>query len=394
MPAKRKALGGSEIVAALEETFRKYLALEPGLPLVLALWTLATHLFECFDAFPYLAITSPTKRCGKTRLAEIIEVLSNNGQRIVGATPAAIFRTIQAQVLEGGTVTLILDEAEVLGHRSDRSEALREILNAGYRQGQFVSRCERKGEQGFEVLKFNVYCPKVIVLIGTLTDTLADRCIPIMMRRRKSDEKPERFIFSVVRREAKRIRGEALRWMISKGVKAKVRKHHRQDLGFLQDREAELWSPLFSVCTVAAPDRLEQLKAISLAISGAKLADEPNDMGVLLLRDIRAVFLQSQQDRLATVEMLHGSLDSVNGLNQIEDSPWGRWSRGAPMDARQLARLLRPFGVSSRNLRMGDDRVVKGYERADFEDAWATYLPSDDDPAATTLQTAPDAPAG
>lgn len=374
---------GSEIITALEETFCKYLALDPGLPLVLSLWTLATHLFDCFDAFPYLAITSPTKRCGKTRLAEIVEMLSNNGQRIVGATQAAIFRTIQAQELEGGTVTLIMDEAETLATRSERSEALREVLNAGYRQGQSVPRCERKGEGGFEVLRFNVYCPKVIVLIGTLSDTLADRCIPILMRRHKSAEKLERFIFSIVRREANRLSRESQRWAKSRSIKVKVKRHHRHDLGFLEDREAELWSPLFSVCAVAAPDRQEHLKAIALSVSGAKQADEPNDMGILLLKDVREVFNQSQQDRLSTFDLL-------NALNLIDESPWARWSRGFPLDARKLARLLRPFGVVPHNLRLDDDRVVKGYERADFEEAWATYLTQDS--PATTLQGAENAP--
>jgi hypothetical protein len=98
--------------------------MEEGLPLVLALWTIATHAFECFDAFPYLAITSPTKRCGKTRLAEIVELFSINGLRTVGATPAALFRTIQMNASEGGIVTLIIDEAEVLGSKSERSEQL------------------------------------------------------------------------------------------------------------------------------------------------------------------------------------------------------------------------------------------------------------------------------
>src|SRR6266853_2617138 len=96
-----KDTAGAQFAATLESTFRKYLALDAGLPIVLALWTLATHVFECFDAFPYLAITSPTKRCGKTRLAEIIEMFSNNGLRTVGATSAVLFRTIQMHSLEG-----------------------------------------------------------------------------------------------------------------------------------------------------------------------------------------------------------------------------------------------------------------------------------------------------
>src|SRR5437868_4571563 len=129
VPKTSGGSNGAQLVTTLESTFRKYVALDSGLPLVLALWTLATHLFDCFDAFPYLAITSPTKRCGKTRLAEIIDLLCCNGLRTAGATAAAIFRTIQSQESQGGTVTLILDEAEVLGTKSERSEQLREILN-------------------------------------------------------------------------------------------------------------------------------------------------------------------------------------------------------------------------------------------------------------------------
>src|ERR1700675_4454784 len=113
MPRTLKDAAGLKILATLEETYGKYLALDAGLPFVLALWTLATHVFECFDAFPYLAITSPTKRCGKTRLAEIIELYCANGPRTVGATSAAMFRSIQASSLKEETLTLIMDEAEV-----------------------------------------------------------------------------------------------------------------------------------------------------------------------------------------------------------------------------------------------------------------------------------------
>src|SRR5882724_3555038 len=111
MPRTLRDPAGAELLATLENTFAKYLALDAGLPLVLALWTLATHVFDCFDAFPYVAITSPTKRCGKTKLAEIIDLLCCNGLRTAGASAPAIFRTIQLQESNGGTVTLILDEA-------------------------------------------------------------------------------------------------------------------------------------------------------------------------------------------------------------------------------------------------------------------------------------------
>jgi hypothetical protein len=44
----------------------------------------------------------------------------------------------------------------------------------------------------------------------------------------------------------------------------------------------------------------------------------------------------------------------------------------------QVARVLRRFGVRPRTLRFGRGRrseTAKGYERADFEDAWSRYVP-------------------
>jgi len=375
MPRTLRDPAGAELLATLENTFAKYLALDAGLPLVLALWTLATHVFDCFDAFPYLAITSPTKRCGKTRLAEVVDMLACNGLRTVGATPAVIFRSIQMRTVDGSTLTLIIDEAEDLGTKSDNSDALRQILNAGYRRGQSVLRCERNGEKSFEVKSFNTYCPKVIVLIGNLPDTLADRCIAIAMRRRRQDEKVERFLFSHVMREAKRYRRDSEDWAKTNRTKVK-RRHLRYDLEFLEDREAELWLPLFSVCAVVSPDRLEHLKTIALRISGAKQADEPAELGLLLLRDIRGIFARSLDERLPTTNLL---LD----LKTLDESPWSAWSHGASLDARGLARLLRPFKIFPHNLRL-EDWVGKGYERQDFEEAWAMYLPLG--PSATPLQ--------
>jgi hypothetical protein len=66
-------LHGAQMLKDLEEYFSRYSALPPHLPLVLVLWSVGTYLFDGFDCYPYLAITSPTKRCGKTRTAELLE---------------------------------------------------------------------------------------------------------------------------------------------------------------------------------------------------------------------------------------------------------------------------------------------------------------------------------
>jgi len=367
-------LEGAKLVTTLESTFSRYVALEPGLPLVLALWTLATHVFGCFDAFPYLGITSPTKRCGKTRLAEVIELLSFNGLRTAGASAAAIFRTIEMYARKNNTVTLMMDEAELLATKSERSEDLRQILNAGYRQGQFVLRCGRKSDENFEPKQFTVYCPKVLVLIGNLPDTLADRCIPIAMRRRKPGEQVDRFFNTHAQNQARPALREMAKW--AKANRTRIKSKLRGDVEFLEDREAELWLPLFAVCQVAASERLAELKSVALRISGRKLADEPADLRILLLKDVREVFTRTREARLSSSRLL-------TELSAIEESPWAGWSNGRGMDARGLARLLRPFGIESHNLRT-DGQILKGYDRADFEGPWENYLPAD--LSATPLQ--------
>jgi hypothetical protein len=364
-------------VSKLEATFRNYLALDAGLPLVLALWTLATQVFDCFDAFPYLAVTSPTKRCGKTRLAEIIEHLAANTLRTVGITPAALFRSIQLATLEGESLTLIIDEAEALRTRSDRSAALLEILNAGYRSGQCVRRCERDSEGHFELRDFNTYCPKVLVLIGELPETLADRCIPVRMRRAGPKDMLQRFRYARARYHVRPFLKDIAKW--AEASKTRVKRYYRtHGLEFLKDREEELWLPLFSVCAVAAPERLKELEVVAGQLAAVKASAEGTEIGVTLLKDIRDVFDRMQEGRITSSTLVYE-------LVHIADGPWQSWSRGRGLEPRSLARLLRPFRVEPHNLRL-EDQIVKGYERSDFTEAWARYLAPE--ASATPLQGA------
>lgn len=363
MPPTPEDAAGAKIVAAVDSTFGKFVALDGGLPLVLALWTLATHIFDCFDAFPYLAITSPTKRCGKTRLAEVVELLAANPRRTVGITPAALFRSIQDK-----TSTLIIDEAETLRSRNERSDALKEILNAGYRVGQSVSRCERTDGKSFEVREFKTYCPKVLVLIGSLPETLADRCIPVRMRRARPEDNIQRFRYSRARREVRRLQTQISQWAETNKNRVK-RYYYGKSLGFLKDREEELWLPLFSVCAIAAPDRLKALEAIAIQLAAFKETCDADEIGVLLLKDIRDAFDRKGQDRLSTMDLL---LE----LSSVAESPWATWGRGQGLDVRSLARLLRPFRIQPHNIRF-EDKVAKGYARDDFREAWASYMPSE-----------------
>src|SRR5262249_12144071 len=55
----------------------------------------------------------------------------------------------------------------------------------------------------------------------------------------------------------------------------------------------------------------------------------------------------------------------------------------------QLARVLKPFGIVSHTIRLAGGWTPKGYERKDFEDAWARYSPDPPDPDSAVSDTDP-----
>lgn len=60
----------------VEQFVQRYCVSPDELYLPIACWIIATYLArECFECFPYLAIISPAKRCGKSRVLDVLELL-------------------------------------------------------------------------------------------------------------------------------------------------------------------------------------------------------------------------------------------------------------------------------------------------------------------------------
>jgi Protein of unknown function (DUF3631) len=96
--------------------------------------------------------------------------------------------------------------------------------------------------------------------------------------------------------------------------------------------------------------------------------EEDTSASVRLLADLRQVFTAADAEALYTSTILEV-------LHRLEDAPWADWY-GHPLATRELARLLRPYQVESKNVReRGSGAPRKGYVRADLQDAWARYVP-------------------
>lgn len=98
-------------------------------------------------------------------------------------------------------------------------------------------------------------------------------------------------------------------------------------------------------------------------------AGEDQSPGVRLLADLLMAF--GTDTRLATAELL-------DRITALDDTPWADQIDGKSDKARGswLARKLRPYGISSRTLRIGDS-TPKGFEAADFAHTWRGYVPAE-----------------
>src|SRR5487761_1780634 len=76
-----------EVITSAESFIRRFCILPDAAYLPLSTWAVATHLPGAFDAFPYVALLSPVKRCGKTRVLEVLELLCATSWR--GTSPTS-----------------------------------------------------------------------------------------------------------------------------------------------------------------------------------------------------------------------------------------------------------------------------------------------------------------
>jgi Protein of unknown function (DUF3631) len=346
---------GSDLLDKVAAGIRRYVVLEAAAVDATALWCVGTHLFNGFSIFPRLAITSPLPRCGKTTLLDAIERLVPRALAAASITAPALFRTIEAV-----RPTLLLDEADTF---AKDDENIRGVLNSGHRRNGTVIRVVESGKD-YEPRQFSTWAPIALASIGNLPTTVMDRSVVVALRRRRPDEPAESLRLDRPN-GLDRLARMAARWAADHSDA--VRDADPTVPDGIYNRAADNWRPLFTIADIAGGDWPERARKAALALS-AEHTDESRR--VQLLVDIHAAFEVKGVDKIS-------SDDLVTYLISLDDRPWAEWSRGRPLSKNQLARLVKPLGVSSGSIRLDDGRTPKGYYRAAFDDAFARYLPED-----------------
>jgi hypothetical protein len=356
-----QAVDGASLLAELHAAFSRYVVFpSPQAADAVTLWTAATHAQPAWEHAPRLAVVSPLKRCGKSRLLDVVAETCHAPLITINATIAAVVRSIGQD-----PPTLLVDEADTLwGTRkqADANEDLRGLLNAGHQRNRPMLRWDvtsRTAEQ------LDTFAMALLAAIGELPDTIMDRAVVIRMRRRAPGEHVQPYR---TRRDAPPLHD--LRDRLATWTRAHLRELQRAVPAMpLEDRAADTWEPLIAIADLAGGDWPARARDAAQVMTVAEAQQEEDTAAsVRLLADLRQVFTDADAEALYTSTILEA-------LHKLEDAPWADWY-GHPLATRDLAKLLRPYQVESKNIREhGTGAPRKGYARSDLQDAWARYVP-------------------
>jgi hypothetical protein len=354
------SVDGAELLDELHAAVTRYVVFPSSEAANAAvLWIAASHAQPAWEHAPRLAAVSPLKRCGKSRLLDVVAETAHRPLITVNATIAAVARSVDGE----DPPVLLVDEADaIFGSRrqAENNEDLRGLLNAGHQRNRPMLRWDITSRSLDELQTFAM---AMLASIGDLPDTIMDRAVVIRMRRRSRGERVAPYR---TRRDAPPL--NELRDRLNVWARG-----HLEDLEAatpempLEDREADTYEPLIAVADLAGgawPARAR--KAAEVLTAAERDADTDTSLTVRLLADLRQVFGEGEE-RLATTTL-------IDRLVKVDEAPWADLD-GKRLDARALANRLRPYGVRPKVIRVSD-KTPRGYERADLREQWDRYLPA------------------
>jgi len=354
---------GAALLDELRQYFNRYAVTPKHADVLLALWALHTWVFDSFDITPYLVITSPTRRCGKSLVLTILQYVCCRAKKNDSMSRAAIYRSVEVE-----RPTLVLDETSWVVDPKDERQG---ILCGGFERNGFVEICEGEGAN-ITVRRYSTYCPKAFGIIGKLTATLMDRSIEIAMQRKTKLDKVER----LGRRDNAgyaSLRQQCLRWANDSHETLAAIKPKAPD--GLNDRALDIWEPLLAIAERVGGHWPKLAAEAAIALSGED-GSAVEEISVELLGHIKVEFGKIEFPAVTTKAL-------IDSLCSDKERPWATWNKNEkPITDRQLGNLLAKFEIISETVHpyeTGEVKDLKGYKRARFNDAFDRYLTSAND---------------
>lgn len=342
----------SDLLGELYAVYQRHVICDEASRIGFVLWTAWTWVVDAGYCAPILGVLSPEPRCGKSTALSVLRRLVYRPLAASNLTPAVMFRAVDAW-----KPTLLIDEGDTFLREN---EELRGIINSGHtRDTAFVLRTVGDDH---EPAQFNTFAAKAIAMIGKPPATIMDRMVAVWLRRKLNTEKvprlPPAAVFTAIRSRLARFAADNL---------GPLHTAEPELPECLNDRQADGWRPLLAIADLGGDVWSLGARHAAKMLSGAEQAVHES-YGTQLLTDIRAAFEEQAADKIQTVGLVHH-------LVSDPERPWSTLKAGRPLDARRLATMLAPYGVTSKTLRIGTT-TAKGYARDQFTDAWTRYTPS------------------
>jgi putative DNA primase/helicase len=372
---------GYELVRAIGSAIRYNVVLAPEYLLILALWVLHTYLLEELKCTPRLIIRAATEGSGKTLLMTLLRYLVWRPLKSINMSPAALYRSIDKY-----KPVLLFDEASRTfeaehGTARETLDAIIAILDAGFEPGDSVVRAA--GEDN-DVRQFFVHSPVALAVLKKtkLPRTLVSRSIYIPLKKKLKSEWAVPFSRYHDIEPLQKLAQKARRW--SEDNREQLRalliariERERANAGVVDDasltnRLADKWRPLFAIAEATGLLSEVQYVADCLTKLDAMREEDASDLrGVLLLADCKRMF---EEGNISLDDWISPLQISIH-LNQLNERPWGSMGRG--ITPHKVVTTLAEFDIftqrpSTREARKRWDH--RGYQRAQFEEAWRRYL--------------------
>lgn len=231
-----RATQGADLLTELRSAISRYVVMPSGEALdAVTLWVAATHLQPAWQHAPRLAVVGPAKRCGKSRLLDVLHDTVHDPFITVNSTPAAIFRSITEQ-----PPTLLVDEADTIFGSvkvAEKNEEMRGLLNSGHQRNRPTTRVVGPEHKP---TKFATFAMAALAGIGDLPDTIMDRAVVVRMRRRGPGESVRSFRSRYDTPVLHVLRDRLAAWLVPLTDAAAG----MEPVMPVEDRAADTWEPL------------------------------------------------------------------------------------------------------------------------------------------------------
>jgi hypothetical protein len=347
-------VNGLELVNELISIIKSHIILKENEAVAIAYWILQTYNIEAFTFAPRLLIISPEKRCGKSTLLQLLELLCYRSWPVGNCTSAVLFRMIEKE-----QPTVLIDEADSFFHKSSE---MRNIIDVGFQKKFNVM---RSAGMNFEQVKlYRVFSMMAIASINNLSDTIMDRGIKIEMKRKLTEENIQPLRARAQETRFQQIKQKCRKLMLDIGEQAGS--IFIDYIEGLSDRACNVWEGIIAIATLIGDRERAICAAKEIYISSS---DDTESIKNILLRHILKIFENHNFEDISSSVL-------VSDLISIDGGPWSEYPNGKPLTAHKLARLLKEYKIRTFQKNVNGSNT-NHYRYSCFTEIFERYIPTE-----------------